>query len=182
MSKQKFISYLLPVIIWTAFVSILHYNWYYNLIWLWLGSIVGSLLLQTDHLVYLIWQRPNELTSVRFKSLWQQKRYKEAFLMVIQTVPERTRLSFHNVLFQVVFIPFSLLVLTSTGNQFGVGMVMSLFLCLLVEQITLVLNNRYQELTTRFFWPVQKQFTIETQKWYVVIMVFVFVLLNYFLL
>lgn len=182
MPKQKIITYLLPTLFWTLVISILHYNWGFGLIWLWLGAIFGALLLQSDHLVYLLWQKPEELTSVRFKALAKQKRYREALALVFQTTGERTRLSFHTVLFQVVFIPICFLVLTSTGNTFGIGMVMGLFLSLLMEQIRLLLKNNYQELSARYFWPVQREIKVETQKWYVIVMIFMFTLFNFFLL
>jgi len=179
--KQKLISYMLPVIIWTVLMSIIHYTWGFSLIWLWLGSIFGALLLESDHLYYLVWQKPEELTSVRFKALIKQKRYKDGLALVFQTTGERTKLSFHTVLFQVIFIPVCFLVLTSTGNTFGIGMVMGLFLSLLMGQIYLVLKGNYQQLSSCYFWPIQREISIETQKWYVVVMIFVFILLNYFL-
>lgn len=82
---------------------------------------------------------------------------------------------FRNILFQAIFVPFSLFVLTSSGSLFGTGLVLSIFLTMLLGQ--------WQEFSksgniNNWFWIVKKEFSPKTQQLYFAIMVGIFILLS----
>lgn len=82
---------------------------------------------------------------------------------------------FKNVLFQAIFVPFSLFVLTSSGSLFGTGLVLLIFGNMLLSQ--------WQEFAKNgnigsWFWIVKKEFDIPTQQLYFAVMVGIFVLLS----
>lgn len=82
---------------------------------------------------------------------------------------------FKNVLFQAIFVPFSLFVLTSSGSLFGTGLVLLIFGNMLLSQ--------WQEFAKNgnigsWFWIVKKEFDISTQQLYFAVMVGIFVLLS----
>jgi len=83
--------------------------------------------------------------------------------------------SFKNVLFQAIFVPFSLFVLTSSGSLFGAGLVLSIFLNMLFEQgkelkATGNLNS--------WFRIIKRDFSLGTQRFYFLLMLGIFVFLS----
>ncbi|MBI4999543.1 hypothetical protein HZB97_02110 [Candidatus Gottesmanbacteria bacterium] len=80
---------------------------------------------------------------------------------------------FKNVLFQTIFVPFSLFVLTSSGSLFGAGLILSIFLAMLLGQ--------WQELSrsgniNNWFWIVKSDFPPKTQQIYFAVMSGIFIL------
>jgi len=181
MLKAKIISRVTPVAVWLVIMSLIKWRWGLELIGLWVGGVIGAVMIESDHLVYLLWQQPDEPNSQSFKKLLVQKQYRQALDLAMTTASQRIRLPFHNVLFQAVFVPFSFLVISSSGSAFGIGLVMAMSLSLLVNQVILLAGNRLQELGSIYFWPVQREVGADSKQWYVVIMVFLFLLFSYFL-
>ncbi|MFH0864355.1 MAG: hypothetical protein V1858_04710 [Candidatus Gottesmanbacteria bacterium] len=83
--------------------------------------------------------------------------------------------SFRNVLCQVVFVPLSLFMITSSGSLFGTGLVLSVFLSMLYWQ--------WQEYSTSgkiasWFWVIKTEIDQKTQQIYLAIMGGIFILLS----
>lgn len=79
---------------------------------------------------------------------------------------------FKNILFQAIFVPFSLFVLTSSGSLFGIGLVLSIFGNMLFGQ--------WQEFGRSgnigsWFWIVKSDFNPRTQQIYFAVMVGIFI-------
>lgn len=100
-----------------------------------LGGILGTLLPDLDHLIYIYLLRPYEMTSQRVNWLIKEKNYQKAFEIVAETRYERSTQIFHTVQFQLIFLVLSFLVVTSSGSYFGTGIVLAFFLHLLVDQL-----------------------------------------------
>lgn len=82
---------------------------------------------------------------------------------------------FKNVLFQAIFVPFSLFVLTSSGSLFGAGLVLSISLGMLFSQ--------WQEFAlsgniNNWFSLIKKKFSPANQQVYFVAMLGIFVVLS----
>jgi hypothetical protein len=82
---------------------------------------------------------------------------------------------FKNVLFQAIFVPFSLFVLTSSGSLFGAGLIFSIFLSMLFGQ--------WQEFgksgnISNWFWIVKVDFPPKTQQIYFAVMSGIFIFLS----
>lgn len=175
MSRKKIASRLLVTFIWLGIVVLLRWSWRWNLILLGLGASLGTFLLDVDHWLYLLVINPQELTSMRLKRLLEQRQHRAAFDLVTVTGEERTRLSFHNALFQIAFYPFCFFILTSTGSLFGAGLVMSMALHLLWDEIKFILQGREERLREWLFWPLKTQISLQNQKFFVIIMILLFV-------
>lgn len=100
----------------------------------WLGGIVGTFLPDTDHLIYVYFLRPQELTSQRTARMAGNRNYWGMIKLLFDTRGERRKLIFHSAFFQVIFVVLSFLVITSSGSLFGMGLVLAFFLHLLVDQ------------------------------------------------
>ena len=177
MLKREAVSHFLVTIIWLALVTLLRWQWGGDLIFLWLGGLLGTVLLDLDHLLY-VFIHPQELTSLRVKRLLGQHRFWEALVLLADTVEERKRLSFHNALFQPLLYGLCFFVLTSTGSLFGAGLVMALALHLLKDEIELLLKGKEDYLRGWLFWPVRKEISLQNQRFFIILMLLIFLVLN----
>lgn len=189
MLKKEIRSHLLLTFVWLALISLLRLRWYLpigrqasSLLFLWSGGLVGTFLLDIDHLLYVLFIYPHELTSMRVRRLIDQRRFKEALILLADTQDERLRLPFHNALFQPIFYVFCFFVLTSTGSLFGAGLAMTMALHLLKDELELLLRGRDEHLRKWLFWQVKAEVSLRNQKFFVILMLLVFLGLNLFLI
>lgn len=133
--KREFFIHFAFVVSFFIFISVFK-GWLSFNYWLfWSGGVIGTLLPDLDHIIYVYFFKPHELTSQRVNSLVGKRSVKEAFRLLIDTRSERKDLIFHSVLFQVVFFVLAFLVLTSSGNIFGRGLVLAFLVHLFVDQM-----------------------------------------------
>ena len=182
MPKNKIISRLLPTIIWLILITLLRWLWHWNLLALWLGGLLGTFLLDIDHLFYSLIIYPQEETSQRVKTLLKAQRYQEVISLLSITVNERIKLPLHSALFQVVFWVFCFWILSSTNNLFVQGLVMAMALNLLKEELLLLLNHQDDFLRRKLFWQFKWSPSLKHQKAFIIFMVFFFVFFNLFLI
>ncbi len=189
MFKKEILSHLFVTLTWLIIITLLRWNWHLpagrqvgDLIWLCLGGLLGTYLFDLDHFLYLLFIYPHELTSQRFQRLLEQKRFKEAFFLVNQTASERIRLPFHNALFQIINFVLCFFVLTSTDNLFVKGLVMAMSLHLLKDEIGEILGGQKERLKRWLFWQLKFEISFEGQKIYLIVMVLIFLVLNWLLI
>lgn len=100
----------------------------------WVGGLIGTFLPDVDHLIYVYFLRPHELTSQRTARMFSNKDYWEMVKLLVETRKERNRLIFHSAFFQVIFVVLAFLIITSSGSVFGIGLVLAFYLHLLTDQ------------------------------------------------
>jgi hypothetical protein len=134
--KKELINHLLALIIFFALITLLK-RWFTSPIYLlfWAGGLIGTFLPDLDHLVYVYISRPNELTSQRVASLFNQKQYASAFDLLNKTRYERTMPIFHTILFQVVFAVVAFFLNSSSASLFGTGLVLAILIHLWLDQV-----------------------------------------------
>src|SRR3990167_8730149 len=76
----------------------------------WIGGLIGTLLPDIDHLIYVYFLRPSELTSLRTQSLLAKREIFATLNLLSITRSERKHLIFHTFTFQVIFVLFSFFV------------------------------------------------------------------------
>jgi hypothetical protein len=182
MLKREITTHFLVAFVWLAILTLLRWSWHWDLLWLWLGGLLGTYFFDLDHFLYLLVINPHELTSQRFQRLWQQKRFKEALTLVAETTLERKRLPFHNALFQIINFVLCFFVLSSSNNLFVAGMVMGMALHLLKDEIGELLGKQEERLRDWLFWQVKFEISLEGQRVYLIAMILIFLLLNLFLI
>ena len=101
----------------------------------WLGGAIGTFLPDIDHLIYVLFLSPQELTSQRIGFLWNRKEYKRMIELLYETRSERRGLVFHTIFFQIIFLVLTFWILSSSASLFGKGMVLSFALHLSVDQL-----------------------------------------------
>ena len=162
MKKELFIhfSFLVSLFI---FVSIARE--YFTLAFLpfWLGGIIGTLLPDLDHALYVFFLKPEELTSQRVGYMLGKKDFWGSLELLAETRSERTRLIFHTATFELIFVILTFFVLTSSGSLLGRGLVLAFFLHLIVDQgvdlaSTGALNNWFKNFPLELTPSRQKTF------------------------
>lgn len=102
---------------------------------LWFGGLVGTLLPNVDHLIYVFFLNPQELTSQRVNFLLKRKEISRVFTLLSETRPERKNLIFHTFIFQLIFFAVAVFILTSSNSIFARGLVLAFMLHLSIDQI-----------------------------------------------
>ena len=100
-----------------------------------LGAAVGTILPDIDHVVYVFFLSPQELTSQRANYMVGKRNFWEAVKILAETRSERKELIFHTIFFQFIFIILTFFVISSTGSVFGRGLVLAFCLHLLIDQV-----------------------------------------------
>ena len=135
MMKKEILIHFSFLISFFIFVSLAR-DWFSLSLWpLWVGGLIGTLLPDIDHLLYIYFLRPQELTSQRALYMLGKREVFKMVELLAETRHERTKLIFHTAIFQIIFLVFSFLVITSSGSVFGRGMVLAFMLHLIIDQI-----------------------------------------------
>ena len=178
MLKKELTTHYLLTLVWLGAVSFLRWKWNLELIGLWLGALVGTMILDLDQVFYALLIYSEE----KAKEFWRQRKIKALLEYLAETYSQRTKLPFHNAVFQVGFLLFSFWVLTSSAGLFGKGLVMAANLHLLKDEFHLLLKGREEQLRRWLFWPVRGEISFGGQKIFVGIIGLVFLGLNLLLL
>jgi hypothetical protein len=143
----------------------------------WIGGLIGTMLPDLDHLIYIYFLRPYELTSQRAAHLLGQRDVLSTLRLLAVTRYERNKIIFHTALFQIIFTVLALLIVTSSGSLLGRGIVLGFLLHLLVDQLV-----DYQETKSLSNWfkDFPLQFTFDEKK-YIGVNIVVFLLLSFLL-
>ena len=114
-------------------------NWLTLAFWpLWLGGVIGMILPCLDHLIYVFFLAPYELTSQRVIYLVKNKNFLGAFRLLFDTRGERTNLIFHSFIFQIIIFLLAFWLITSSGNLLGKGIMFGLLLHLVIDRFTVL--------------------------------------------
>lgn len=101
----------------------------------WVGGLLGIILPDIDHIIYVYFVKPEELTSQRVNYLVNKKEFVRSMELLYETRTERKNLIFHTIFFQLIFLVLMFWILTSSGSIFGWGLVLSFAAHLSVDQL-----------------------------------------------
>lgn len=121
------ISFLIFISLFKSYISLSYWP-------LWAGGLVGTILPDVDHFIYILFLKPYELTSQRANSMLEKRNILQTLELLAETRYERTKIIFHTASFQLVFVLLAFWVLTSSGSIFGRGLVLAFLLHLIVDQ------------------------------------------------
>jgi len=177
-NKKAVLNFFLPAIVLSLFLSLIHWYLRLDLFLLWTGVFLGTLIWQTDHLFYIWLKAPHEYTSLRFIRYLQNRKFREAFQLLVETKDERPRTLFCSVLFQGFLFLVAFFVLTSSGSVLGKGLVLGLILQPFVLQGRQFLQKG--EISS-WFWQLKTKPARNLQALYFGLVVLVFLFFSLFL-
>lgn len=176
--KRKIFIYFSFLISFFIFISLFK-GWLKLGFWpFWLGGIVGMILPEIDHLIYVFFSNPQELTSQRVQFACKSRDFKKCFQLLAATTAERTRLIFHSVTFQVIFLILTFWVVTSSGSLFGRGLVLAFSLHLVLDQLNQVLEKG--ELAS-WFWQLPLSLDRRQTNFFLAAVIFLVLFFGFFL-
>jgi hypothetical protein len=133
--RKEFFIHLAFLVALVVFVSLVK-GWLNLSYWpFWVGALVGTALPDLDHLIYIFFLRPQELTSQRATAMVQKKDFVGTARLLGETRYERTKVIFHTANFQAIFTILAFWVISSSGNVFGRGLVLAFMLHMIIDEL-----------------------------------------------
>ena len=104
--KKEFLRHALFLFLFLALLSVVKRWWGLSFWPLWLGGILGIITPEADHLIYVFFISPQEVTSQRVIHLLKNKDFRSALNLLYDTRNERQDLIFHSNLALITFLIF----------------------------------------------------------------------------
>ncbi|MBU0569952.1 hypothetical protein KKB40_04190 [Patescibacteria group bacterium] len=133
--KKDLLTHFSFLISYFLFISLFRHWFPLDFLPFWFGGIIGTILPDVDHLLYVYFLKPKEAVSQNVSSLISEKKVKESWDVLADTRTQRSELIFHTAYFQVIFLALTLWVVTSSGSLFGRGLVLAFSLHILIDQL-----------------------------------------------
>ena len=132
-----------------------------------------------DHLLYLLWQVPDDPNSAELRIRLKAKKIVPILDHLSETAASRKKLVAHSVVFQLVLVALGFFTLTSTVGVFGKGMIMGLFLYPILNQAERLLRGRE---ISDWFWQFAQVPSFRDQTLYFLAMTLVFIIFSWMLI
>lgn len=132
---------------------------------LWFGGVLGTFLPDIDHLIYIYFLKPEDAISQKAMTMIEGREVKKTLELLAETSGQREKLIFHSVPFQVLFLVFAFLVITSSGSILGRGLVLAFSLSLFVDQ---TIDFMETGSISNWFRDTSINLDKEQQRWYLV--------------
>lgn len=130
----------------------------------WIGGLIGTLLPDIDHLIYIYFLKPHELTSQRVEAMLAKGEALKSAELLTATKDERDGLIIHTAQFQVLFLVFAFLIVTSSGNLLGQGLVLAFLIHLLIDQIVDLVEKKNVD---KWFSTMPVELDEKQRKWFI---------------
>jgi len=154
---SELLSHFLVSLIYFWIIVLLRFKFDFSLLYLFLGMIIGTHLLDIDHLIYWFITHSEKEDSIEAKKLWKNKGIRAiAALGKLMATNHKShhRLIFHTAVFQSVLLLLALFIVSSGGSLFGTSLVMAMNLHLLKDEWQdYLLNNN--ALPNWLFWQIK---------------------------
>lgn len=133
---------LLGIFLFTSLIWALNHVPFYQFLFLFLGLLSGSFLLDTDHLIYWFLINPRSPDGQLAAAAAQKNDFRAIIKLFETTHQKHTSLVFHHFFFQIVLTLTSLFVFTTSASTFILGLMLALNLHLLTDEIADFYQNK----------------------------------------
>jgi hypothetical protein len=182
MLKSEVASHLVVTFLYFLVISLFRWQFDLSLAWIWAGALLGTFLLDLDHLIYWFYAHPEAEDSKYAKVLARTGNYKGLYALLVRYHQTHNRLIFHSAIFQVILLIVTFYVLTAGGSLLGSALVLSMNLHLLKDEWFDFWKNRKEELVDWLFWQVREIPVSKYVNVYLVAVTLVFLLLTTFII
>lgn len=139
--KKELVVHLSFMIAFLATASIFQ-KWLSLDFWpIWIGGIMGTLLPDIDNLISSQFLG-NQESFFQNKTLSVKAKIAESVRLMFSERLESQNLIFHTAQFQLIFVIFTFLLITSSGSLLGIGLVLSFMLHLVIDQIVDLVESK----------------------------------------
>jgi hypothetical protein len=182
--KRELQLHFLPLLIIfsvTSLVWLFFHSAYYNFIFLFLGLLSGSLILDIDHLIFWFYLRPNLEESRLALVAWKKGDFRSLLKLLESTHLNHTNLIFHHYFFQVVLVLISFFVFTSSEFIFAKAFLLAVNIHLLVDEFSDFFQNPHH-LQDWLFARENKQLPLRSLKTYLIFFTLISLVFTYLLI
>jgi len=176
--KKELVTHFSFMIALFIFISL--YRGWFDLVYLpfWVGGILGTILPDIDHLIYVYFLRPGDPTSQKVAFLIEKREAIKSIVLLAETRAERKHLVFHTLQFNILFLLFVFLITTSSGSFLGRGLVLAFSLHLLIDQVV-----DFMETGNLSNWlrQVNIEFSKDQRRWYLILNLIILLIFGFLL-
>lgn len=97
-----------------------------NLVWWWLGGVLGFLFVFSDRLVHALVTNPEEILSLKIKQLFAQRKLVGGLALALDEREKQKNLVMRSALFLVVWLVLAIWTVTSVAGWFPRGLIFGL--------------------------------------------------------
>lgn len=141
------------------------------------GGIIGTLLPDIDHLVYIYFLKPNESVSKEVAGMVEKRDFRKSWDKLANTRTERKSLIIHSAHFQLIFLVFAFLIVSSSGSLLGRGLVLAFSLHILIDQI---IDYMEEKSLDHWFTKIPIVLSEKQKKWYLIGNIAALIILGFF--
>lgn len=123
-----FISFFILISIFKNYLALSYWPF-------WVGGLIGTLLPDVDHLIYIFFLNPQDLTSQRVSFLIRKREVSRVISLLYETRSERKNLVFHSFLFQIIFFVLTFFIVSSSTSILARGLVLAFSMHMMVDQL-----------------------------------------------
>lgn len=139
-----------------------------EIIYLFIGLILGNIFLDLDHVIYWFYRKPNTDESRMAKSTLEKKDFKSFLKLIKAARTSHDNLIFHHYFFQIGLNLISFFIFISSTNTFVLSFLLSINLHLLIDEIRDFFQNP-KFLQNWLFAREENQLSIKSLKNYLII-------------
>lgn len=161
--KKDLVTHLFFTVAFFLLVSLIR-GWFTPaFIPFWIGGLVGIVLPDLDYIINIYFLHPEKETSKELASTIKTSNLTRSWDAIVKSRYEHSDLIFHTVYFQLLFIVFTFLMMTSSNSVFGIGVVLAFSLHLIIDQVSDMTERKNIE---NWFTKLNFNLNIKEQKWY----------------
>ena len=188
-TQNELASHLVVFLVYFIVLGLLRFKVDFGLFWILVGGLVGTYLLDVDHLIYWFWSHPEKEDSIKAKETireigvgWGIREIRGGVRKLYQVLKENhqshSRLTFHTVTFQIILLILTVYVLSSSGSYFGAGLVLAMNLHLLKDVWQDYFIKGKEGLADWFLWQIRGWGVDRYLREYLVLTSVVFILIS----
>ena len=152
-------------------------NWQFGLgvLWWWLGGVTGFLFVFSDRLVYSLVTNPEELLSLKVKDLFRERKLGEGLRSLLLERNEQNNLMMRSILFVIIWLALAFWTLFGVTALFGRGFMLGMGVHFIFDLLWDYFGKGRD--LSAWFWQIKRQVSVEEQRWLVLAISFLGVLI-----
>lgn len=181
--KRDLLFHLLPTFVVFIIVSLFWVVFSVSnieILYLFIGLILGTFFLDVDHIIYWFYRKPNTDESRIVKTTVENKDFKSVYKLIKAARSSHNNLIFHHYFFQIGLALISFFIFSSYSNTFILSFLLAINLHLLIDEIKDYFNNP-KFLQDWLFAREEKQLPIKFLKNYLIVFIILFIIFLFLL-
>lgn len=161
--KKDLVTHLIFTVAFLLLASLIRGWFSVDFVPLWFGGLLGLVLPDLDYVVNIYFLHPESRTSQELTQTIKTSSLAKSWDALVKSRYDHKDLIFHTAYFQLIFVIFTFLMLSSSNSVFGIGLVLSFSLHLIIDQVVDLVERK-----TISNWFVKLNFNLnqKQEKWY----------------